>query len=216
MTQHDVYKKFFTDVIIDFFTHWKNSLFVLRFIQAATFLVFSLTVNYYAVRYATERAGPSIPDTLFSLLPRLDMSFTDYYVALYLQYVVFLLVVLMPKYSVFFMKCLALLILVRSFFVNLTQLGIPEGVVPTVSFFTQGGDLFFSGHTALPFLVALIFWDIKLIRIIFISLSVFMGVSVILGHYHYSIDVFAAPFITYGVFVIAKTFFKKDYALMLK
>jgi membrane-associated phospholipid phosphatase len=35
----------------------------------------------------------------------------------------------------------------------------------------------------------------------------FFGASVLLAHVHYSIDVFAAPFIVYGVFVIAAKVF---------
>jgi len=38
-------------------------------------------------------------------------------------------------------------------------------------------------------------------------------VAVLLGHIHYSIDVFSALFITYGIFVIAKKVFARDYLL---
>lgn len=198
----------------DFFSHWKNSFFVLAFIQAASFLACALIINYYAVHFATERAGAILNDTFFYILPKVDTSvtsFIDYYVALSLQYGFFLLILFLPRFSVFFLKALALLILVRSFFINLTQLGIPEGTIQTTSFFTQGGDLFFSGHTAVPVLAVFIFWRIALLRNIFIFLSIFMGTAVLLGRYHYSIDVFAAPFITYGVFVICQKLFKKDY-----
>jgi membrane-associated phospholipid phosphatase len=44
------------------------------------------------------------------------------------------------------------------------------------------------------------------------AVSFILGASVLLGHVHYSIDVFAAPFMTYTIFVIAKKFFPKEYA----
>jgi membrane-associated phospholipid phosphatase len=73
-----------------------------------------------------------------------------------------------------------------------------------------GGDLFFSGHTGLPFLIALIYWDHKTYRIIFITLAAIFGSVALMGHLHYSIDVFAAFFITYAIYHIAMQIFKKD------
>ena len=186
------------------FEKWNNPYFVLEFIKALSFLSFSIIINYYAVRYATLNAGPPIPDTILDNIPLFNTAYIDYYLALYIQYGVLLFALTQVKQFIFFIQGLSLLIIVRSFFVNLTQLGIPEGAVPTTSFFTQGGDLFFSGHTALPFFAALVFWDLPLVRYIFLGLSLFFGVEVLLGHQHYSIDVFAAPFITYGVFCFLK------------
>jgi membrane-associated phospholipid phosphatase len=39
------------------------------------------------------------------------------------------------------------------------------------------------------------------------------SVAVIVGHLHYSIDVFSAYFIAFGIFEIAKKIFKKEYGL---
>jgi hypothetical protein len=58
------------------------------------------------------------------------------------------------------------------------------------------------GHLALPQ------W-----RIFYLALTAFFGVVVLLGHYHYSIDVLAALFITHGVFQISCWLFGRDYAL---
>ncbi|MBI3904685.1 MAG: hypothetical protein HY309_03785 [Pseudomonas fluorescens] len=46
--------------------------------------------------------------------------------------------------------------------------------------------------------------------------SVLFGISVLLGHLHYSIDVFGAFFITYSIFCLAKKFFPKDYWLAMQ
>lgn len=74
----------------------------------------------------------------------------------------------------------------------------------------------FSIHVALPFLAALIFWNFRWFRF-YLLLAVFASASaVILAKSHYSIDVFAAPFITYSIFVISRYFFKKDFGYITK
>jgi membrane-associated phospholipid phosphatase len=77
--------------------------------------------------------------------------------------------------------------------------------------FNFTGDLFFSGHTGLPFLLALVFWDHPWWRRVFVIVSIIFGVTVLLGHFHYSIDVFGAFFITYTIFHIATRLFPRDY-----
>ena len=86
--------------------------------------------------------------------------------------------------------------------------------IPVNSLATYGGDLFFSGHVAFAYMNALVFWDNKFLRNIFLFISISLGVSSLLGHYHYSIDIFAAPFITYGIYVMAKKIFADDFLLL--
>ena len=67
-------------------------------------------------------------------------------------------------------------------------------------------DLFFSGHTAFPFLAFLIFRD-SWIRWVFLAGSLVQGTTVLLMHVHYSIDVVAAFFIAYGSYSICRKIF---------
>jgi membrane-associated phospholipid phosphatase len=62
--------------------------------------------------------------------------------------------------------------------------------------------------------MALIFWNKFPVRVVFLSLSLVFAVAVLLAHVHYSIDVLAAPFMTYGIFEIARYFFPRDYELI--
>lgn len=194
---------------------WQQSDFLLSFLQALSLAAFALTVNYYAVRYATELAGPAVPDIVFRTFPRMEFMWLDSYGALYLEYAILAFAFLRTRSLVFFLKTMAVLILVRDIFVNMTNLGIPEGTVPTTSFFTQGGDLFFSGHTALPIMAALVFWHVPKMRYLLLGIAVLLGVEVLLGRQHYSIDVFAAPFIVYGVYEICRRVFRADYELSI-
>jgi membrane-associated phospholipid phosphatase len=127
-----------------------------------------------------------------------------------------------PRYLIFSTKAIALYIISRAFFFSLTHIGpYPLHYAPSVynhgyslyHLVTFSGNFFYSGHTAFPFLLALIFWDNKYLRYLFLILTVFFGASVLLAHVHYSIDVFAAPFIVYGMYVITAKLFPRDYAL---
>jgi membrane-associated phospholipid phosphatase len=65
--------------------------------------------------------------------------------------------------------------------------------------------------------MALIFWnDSKFVRWISLIASITFGASVLLGHLHYSIDVFAAFFITYAIYHISQKFFAEDFLLFNK
>ena len=68
--------------------------------------------------------------------------------------------------------------------------------------------LFFSGHTAVPFLGFLLFRKEK-IGIFFLIATIVMALTVLFMHVHYSIDVFAALFITWGSYGIGEWLFRK-------
>jgi hypothetical protein len=186
------------------FSLWGKSDFIFSLMKSICFLNVVLFINYHAAIIATKNSGPALNDLLFKYLPYVDTSFVDKYVSYTISYTVAILVIFYSRKAVLLLNSVSLLVLVRAFFINLTHLGVPQGITPTTSFFTQGGDLFFSGHTALPFLAALVFWEHRWLRYFFLAVSFFMALEVLLGRYHYSIDVFAAPFITYVVFVFVK------------
>jgi len=107
----------------------------------------------------------------------------------------------------------SLLVMIRSFFIILTHLKTPVDAVPLdkipwffdlVSF---RNDLFFSGHTAVPFLIFLIFRKEKIGKF-FLFMTIVLAATVLLMHEHYSIDVFAAFFITWGSFQIGEWLFR--------
>jgi len=120
------------------------------------------------------------------------------------------------------MKAVAVFIATRAFMISVTHLGVyPGQIVPDPGFFDgiysalnlQAG-YFFSAHTGLPILMALIYWDEKFWRYVFLAFSLIFGISVLLAHVHYSIDVFASPFMTYSIFKLSQYLFSDDYELM--
>ena len=181
-------------------------------------LAISVVVNFLAGVYVTERVSSSVTDIVLSNIPVYDVDGIFVYGPLVLTIFIIWLCVSEPKRIPFICKSLALFIVIRAGFVSLThiapfptRIGIRSSDI--ISFFTSGNDLFFSGHTGIPFLMALIFWNDKFWRYFFIILSVFFGIIVLMGHLHYSIDVASAFFITYAIFHLSKDTFRKDFRL---
>ena len=206
-------------IIHQYKTHFTQKKFIYSMIVGWAFFIVSLIINYYAGTYATEKASSSVTDIILSNTRVYDVDGMFVYGAVILVSSIALLCVFEPKRFPFILKNIALFVMVRSVFITLTHLGpfpTQTAVDPfnLISRFSFGGDLFFSGHTGLPFLMALSFWNNKILRYTFLVISVFFGTIVLLGHLHYTIDVLAAFFITYGIHDMSKLFFRRDYERM--
>lgn len=197
--------------------YFSDKYFVLSFASSLAFLGASLLVNYFAWVYATAKQSNPVTDIFLSNVPVYDVSDIFVYGFLLFLTLVVLLLLFQPQKIPFVLKSSAVFILVRSLFITLTHIGLyPDIFSADVEIFTgitSGGDLFFSGHTGFPFLMALIFWKNKRLRYMFIFFSIFFGTVSLLGHYHYSIDVLAAFFITFGAYHMCLKLFKKDYKI---
>ena len=171
-------------------------------------ILLAYAINHSAGIYATIRAGAPLSDALLDIIPRVDTELLHLYGSAGLTVAVLLTIFFLPRYFPFALNGLAFLIVVRAIFINMTHLGMYPDAKPFYgSPITFGGDLFFSGHVAIPFFLALVFWKHVYLRVFYIACSVILGGSAIIGHYHYSVDSFAATFIAYGIFVIAQTVF---------
>jgi hypothetical protein len=198
---------------------WREGAFRVSVLQSILVLIASLVVNYVAGTYASLHAGHPVRDVLLDRMPTLpvDVIFVDGAFLLW----AFVLTILLsaPRTIPFVLKALTLFIVIRSFFVVLTHIGPPvdEAVLDPnriMDTFTFAGDLFFSGHTGFPFLLSLIFWENKTLRYILLGSSIVFALAVLFGHLHYSIDVFAAFFITDSIFRIAQRMFPREYEML--
>lgn len=197
---------------------WSNKNFLISVATSLLFVMASLLINHFTSAYATGKAGNAVDDIFLSNLPVFNVDFiVNEGTLMFAAFVIFMLF-LEPKKIPFTLKSIAIFYITRSIFVTMTHLGpFPERSYlnpnDLLYSFNFGGDYFFSGHTGFPFLIALIFWKNKQVRWTALGASIFFGASVILGHLHYSIDVFSAFFISYGIFHIAQKLFVKDFAL---
>jgi len=178
------------------------------------FLVIALMLNDAAGDYTTRAGKASVPDIILDYIPSIDLSFI--FVWGYVL-VIFILLCYPLIYQIkeihIVISQFSLLVLMRSFFISLTHLALPaNAITPNIPWIYHllffHNDLFFSGHTAIPFLGFLIFRKEK-IGIFFLIMTFILGVTVLLMHVHYSIDVFAAFFITYGCYKIGNWLFNR-------
>jgi len=204
-----------TNKIINSFSSWKNEHLKYKkiLIIAIFFVILSNTINFYAGTYVSKLKVESVPDLILNNFGPYDLNFLfgfGFIIILTVTYLYPFLFEVKLFHKVLFQT--SILITIRAFFICLTHLQIPSDATqvhfPIIfgNFLFQN-DLFFSGHVALTFLGFFIF-EKKQIKIFFLISSILMGFVVLGMHQHYSIDVFAAFFITYTSFKIGEYIIK--------
>lgn len=205
--------------IVEYKKCFRDKNFLFSFFSSLFLLGVSMIINFYAAAYATSRASSSVTDIILSNTRVYDVDIIFVYGPILLTLFILFIALNQPRSIPFIGKSVAIFIIIRSVFITLTHISsFPNHIVITSTFFNNayfvgiftGDDLFFSGHTGMPFLMALIFWQNKPLRYIFLAISVLFGVIVLLGHLHYTIDVMSAFFITYTIFHICEFLFRKD------
>ena len=201
---------------MNLFQSWKKEIYknkkVIFF--SILFLILANFLYQIAGDYVDETNAVQASDIILDNIPTVNLSFLFVYGSI-------LIIAILVLYSLFFrvkkfhivLSQLSLLIMIRSFFITLTHLKVPENAVTLTlpkfyNLIIFNNDLFFSGHTAVAFLGFLIFRKEKIIGTFFLIATFVMMITVLLMHVHYSIDVFAALFITYGSFKIGEWMFK--------
>ena len=191
-----------------------------RIASAGALLLFlaSVFASLLAGHFAAEYASNPVADLILSNTPVVNVGGLFVVGTFFLVAFIGAIAFAHPRRIPFILMSLALFFFIRAGFVLLTHIGpFPERASTdfglTIKKYFFGDDLFFSGHTGAPFLMALIFWQQWRLRYIFLAWSIFFAVVVLLGHLHYSIDVISAFFITYTVFCMAEWLFPEYRAL---
>jgi hypothetical protein len=198
---------------------WREWRFIGAVFFGAILLIAGLLATYYANIYTTTHASNAVTDIILDNIPVVNVDFVFNDGAFIFIALVVLVALYEPRRIPFVLKSIALFSIVRSIFMVLTHIAPPveRSYLDTADFLyklSSGGDLFFSAHTGLPFMFAFIFWDERWLRYLFLALTAIGGTAVLLGHLHYSIDVFSALFISFGVFRLSVNLFRKDYQLL--
>ena len=203
---------------------WTNKAFSYSVVLYTLFFATSVILTSYVRSYIEVYSGYIVPDTILDNIPTMDVGFIFFQGAFIFALMVIAILIYTPRSIPFTLATSSLFFIVRAFFMGMTHLSAP--FVAHYSYYeyehhtreilftlSSGNDMFFSGHAGFPCLLSFIFWKHKALRYFFILCSIIASSAVLLGHLHYSIDVFSSYFIAFGVFSAAKALFKKEYTI---
>ncbi len=184
---------------------WLFPSFRTQTIFTLTFLAFLGVFITPFFAYIQSAPGFVINDPILNRLPVQDFSVSIF---LLIYSVIILTVVNISTYPIIFLKCIqayCLLVTIRIFCLYMVPLN-PEGLMiplndPFVGRLFYNGtvitkDLFFSGHVSTMFLFFLVI-PFRSLKYYFLTATILVSIFILIQHVHYSIDVMAAPFVSY-------------------
>jgi len=195
--------------------NWKMYMSSLRnrtvFISTFIALVFVLVLLTRFLNYVENRDGFIPCDPLLEIIPPVNLTwfiFSAIYLSLFTA--VFSLLK-SPERLAMAMQCYFVMVVFRIAAMSAVPFNPPPGMIPLndpfVEIFGTGKlltkDLFYSGHTA----TLLIFYytaESKKLKAVFLLCTIFVAVSVLLQHVHYTVDVIGAVIFTSVAYIIVK------------
>jgi hypothetical protein len=156
------------------------------------------------------RSGAALPDPVLALLAPRDLTWLTFsliYLGLALGVA---RLAIEPHALVLALEAYVVMVVLRIAAMWATPLEAPPGMIPLndplVRLFGPARlltkDLFFSGHTATLFLLALAVPG-RTWKALFALSAAAVGLSVLAQHVHYTVDVLAAPFFAYASYRVA-------------
>lgn len=202
---------------------WKNKFsekeFRNEFLIVLCFLIFALVSLSNFLLYNELRIGTTLYDPVLNLYSPVNVTWITFLI-IYIGLIIAINYLLkFPELLTLGFLAYSITALMRLIAMYTLPLSPPVNMIPLndpfVQLFGTGNillkDLFFSGHTATLYLLYLIIEN-KRLKVLFLFLTVAVAICVLIQHVHYTVDVLAAPFFTYGSFVLARkilTFIRK-------
>ena len=166
---------------------------------AILLIIFPRFLSYIEQRNAVVFRDPVLE--MFTPVDLTEITFALIYVSIIVAIIHFISI---PEKLLIVLQAYSLMLVFRMIVMYVTPFDAPETTLPLndpfVQLFGSGEvltkDLFFSGHTATLFLLFLI-TEKRYLKIIFLICTISVGISVLLQHVHYTVDVLSAPFFAY-------------------
>lgn len=205
---------------VEFIEAWKSALseksFRTKFIVSVILLAVSLFFLAKFLDYNEDRIGFSFVDPFLSLFHPIDLTWFTFLLIYGALVVGLIAMAKYPKRILIAFQSYTLVSSLRMITIFFLPLSAPPLIIPMkdpfVEFFGGGEtmlkDLFFSGHTATMFLLALTAKHKKL-KWAFVVFTIIVAACVLAQHVHYTIDVISAPFFAYTSYRISRLINKK-------
>ncbi|MCX5643295.1 MAG: phosphatase PAP2-related protein [Phycisphaerae bacterium] len=195
---------------------WTQELLERRYLMVVSSILvaIALYVDYRCGSYVTFRPAVKVPDLILDRIPPINLSFLFTYGYMALIVGMFTYPLFRQPRTLYVVAIqFSLLLILRSVFMIFTHVGTPAGAVDAhfPGLFSKlyfENDMFFSGHTAMPFLGFYLFRQSRL-RYVYLVGSIVMGIVVLAMHVHYSIDVLGAFFMTYCSYQMGSALIRK-------
>jgi hypothetical protein len=184
---------------------WRDSAFRVRFLVTAPVVAAVLWIVPRFLDRVEARPGVVLADPVLRHIPATDVTWLTF-VLIYGALLLAVLVLLAhPRRLVLAAQAYVLFLLFRVGLMAVTPLDPPAAMVPLVDPMVQSvgsgrvltRDLFFSGHTATLFLLALAM-PLRSLRRVGYGLTAAVALALVVQHVHYTVDVLVAPFVAYG------------------
>ena len=190
---------------------WKLSAFRKRLFTVLFTLLLVLLINPFFFNHIQHRNGIELNDWLLNFMPQHDVSMPVFCILWSMVILAFWRAVQEPRFLIVFGWSYLLLAVTRIISISLVPLNLPKGLIslhdPIINLFYGNQlitkDLFYSGHTATMFLIFLCLKN-KYDKAYALFSTVAIAVLLLVQHAHYTIDVVAAPFFTYLLYMLSK------------
>lgn len=173
--------------------------------MAITTVIVCIAVIAIASRYlqvVEQRQGVVLPDPIHQMVGPYNLTWPTFIVLYGSLITAFIWLRKHPNLMLRGLRAYSILLSLRLLGMYLLALNAPPSMIPlndpivqavaSDSGATLTKDLFFSGHTSVMFMAALVMpslWK----RRVFLVLGTLVGVAVVLQHVHYTVDVMVAP-----------------------
>ena len=209
---HPTYKAIWTE-------QWHSHRFRIELFVTIPLTVAALATLANFLNWVETRPGVIYADPVLALFPPVDLTWPIFgliYLGL-ISGIAFL--TRHPRAMLIAFQSYVLMVVVRIAAMYVLPLAAPPTAIPlqdpTVQYLGTGKlltqDLFFSGHTSTLFLLFLTAQG-KRLRAMFLVCTVAVGISVLLQHVHWTVDVLVAPFVAYTCFRIVTILARKQWA----
>ncbi len=190
---------------------WKLYAFRKRLATVLVTLFLVALFNPFFFNHIQHRNGIELNDWILNFIPQYDVSIPVFCILWSMVILTVWRAAQNPRFLIVFGWTYVLLLVSRLISISLVPLNLPRGLInlhdPITSLFYGNQlitkDLFYSGHTATMFLIFLCMKN-KYDKAFALFATIAIAILLLVQHIHYTIDVVAAPFFTYLLYLLSK------------